>query len=58
MTHIGIVGAGVAGLQLGLHLQMHGIESTLYAEQLRAQPLRKIVCRNVHTGRARIRAAR
>jgi len=33
MTHIGIVGAGVAGLHLGLYLRQHGINTTLYAER-------------------------
>lgn len=33
MTHIGIVGAGVAGLHLGLYLRQQGIETTLYAEK-------------------------
>jgi len=33
MTHIGIIGAGVAGLQLGLLLQQRGITTTIYAER-------------------------
>ena len=33
MTNIGIVGAGVAGLHLGLYLRQQGIETTLYAEK-------------------------
>jgi 2-polyprenyl-6-methoxyphenol hydroxylase-like FAD-dependent oxidoreductase len=33
MTNIGIIGAGVAGLQLGLYLRQQGIETTLYAEK-------------------------
>lgn len=33
MHDIGIVGAGVAGLHLGLLLQKHGIQPTLYAER-------------------------
>jgi len=33
MTSIGIVGAGVAGLHLGLFLQQHGIAATIYAEK-------------------------
>lgn len=33
MTHIGIVGAGVAGLHLGLYLRQQGIETTIYAEK-------------------------
>lgn len=32
MTRIGIVGAGIAGLQLGLFLQHEGIEATIYTE--------------------------
>jgi len=37
MTNIGIVGAGVAGLHLGLYLRQHGIETTLYAERAAEQ---------------------
>lgn len=33
MTSIGIIGAGVAGLQLGLYLRQHGIDVTIYAEK-------------------------
>jgi hypothetical protein len=33
MTNIGIIGAGVAGLHLGLYLRQHGVETTLYAER-------------------------
>jgi hypothetical protein len=33
MTNIGIVGAGVAGLQLGLYLLKHGASVTLYTER-------------------------
>jgi 2-polyprenyl-6-methoxyphenol hydroxylase-like FAD-dependent oxidoreductase len=33
MTNIGIVGAGVAGLQLGLFLRQHGIQATIYTEK-------------------------
>lgn len=33
MTRIGIVGAGVAGLQLGLLLQKHGISATVYTDR-------------------------
>jgi styrene monooxygenase A-like protein len=33
MTTIGIVGAGIAGLHLALHLQKHCIEATLYADR-------------------------
>src|SRR6266540_2990438 len=53
MISIGIVGAGVAGLQLGLFLQQHGIAATIYAEktpeqQLAAQ-LSNIVIRSAPT---------
>lgn len=33
MTNIGIIGAGIAGLHLGLYLRQHGIETTLYSEK-------------------------
>src|SRR5690349_8832915 len=33
MTSIGIIGAGVAGLHLGLFLRQHGIEATIYSEK-------------------------
>lgn len=33
MTTIGIVGAGIAGLHLALHLQQHGIEVTVYSDR-------------------------
>jgi 2-polyprenyl-6-methoxyphenol hydroxylase-like FAD-dependent oxidoreductase len=33
MTSIGIIGAGVAGLQLGLFLRQHGIDATIYTEK-------------------------
>jgi Styrene monooxygenase A putative substrate binding domain len=39
MISIGIVGAGVAGLQLGLFLQQHGIAATIYAEKTPQQQL-------------------
>jgi 2-polyprenyl-6-methoxyphenol hydroxylase-like FAD-dependent oxidoreductase len=39
MTNIGIVGAGVAGLQLGLFLRQHQIETTIYAERTPAELL-------------------
>jgi styrene monooxygenase A-like protein len=37
MTHIGIVGAGIAGLHLGLFLQQHGIDATIYTEKTAEQ---------------------
>lgn len=53
MANIGIVGAGVAGLQLGLYLRQHGIDTTLYAErspeQLLASRIPALVARNGHT---------
>ena len=33
MTSIGIIGAGVAGLQLGLFLRQQGIRATIYTEK-------------------------
>lgn len=59
MKNIGIIGAGVAGLQLGLFLQQRGVSATIYAErsaadQLGAQ-LPSLVARHEHT-RARERA--
>jgi Styrene monooxygenase A putative substrate binding domain len=46
---VGIVGAGVAGLQLALHLQRHGVPTTLYTdrtpEQIRGARLPNTVCR-------------
>jgi hypothetical protein len=39
MVNIGIVGAGVAGLHLGLLLQKHGITATIYAEKAPEQQL-------------------
>jgi 2-polyprenyl-6-methoxyphenol hydroxylase-like FAD-dependent oxidoreductase len=33
MTNIGIVGAGIAGLHLGLFLRQHGIPATIYTEK-------------------------
>src|SRR5688572_22737699 len=33
MTTIGIIGAGTAGLHLGLRLQQHGIPVTIYSER-------------------------
>lgn len=48
MTRIGIIGAGTAGLHLGLRLQQHGITSTIYTErdpsELRAMRLPNTVC--------------
>jgi hypothetical protein len=39
MTHIGIVGAGVAGLHLGLFLRQHSIQATIYTEKSAADQL-------------------
>src|SRR5262245_56139227 len=59
MAHIGIVGTGIAGLQLGLSLQRQGIDATLYAERTPSQELARqlpnMVMRNACT-RARERA--
>jgi hypothetical protein len=53
MNNIGIVGAGIAGLQLGLLLRSHGIDVTIYTEktpeQQRAARLANVVIRNAHT---------
>lgn len=53
MAHIGIVGSGVGGLQLGLALQQHGIDATIYSERTpdehRARPLSNMVARNACT---------
>jgi 2-polyprenyl-6-methoxyphenol hydroxylase-like FAD-dependent oxidoreductase len=53
MSSIGIVGAGVAGLHLGLFLQQQGIEATIYAERSPAQQLGgqlpSLVARHDHT---------
>lgn len=53
MTRIGIVGAGVAGLHLGLFLRQHGIDTTLYSEkspeQLFGSRLPALVARAAHT---------
>jgi hypothetical protein len=39
MQHIGIVGAGIAGLHLGLFLRQHGIAATIYTEKTPEQQL-------------------
>ncbi len=39
MKSIGVVGAGIAGLQLGLFLQQHNIEATLYSDRSSEQIL-------------------
>jgi flavin-dependent dehydrogenase len=53
MKNIGIIGAGIAGLHLGLLLRSHGIEATIYTEktpeQQRAARLGNIVVRNAPT---------
>src|SRR5215216_5530264 len=53
MNNIGIIGAGIAGLQLGLFLRSYGIEATIYTEktpdQQRAARLANVVIRNAHT---------
>src|SRR5262245_55655974 len=58
MNGIGIVGSGIAGLQLGLYLQQRGIPATIYSdrtpEQIRAGRLPNSVARFEHT-RARDR---
>jgi len=49
MTSIGIIGAGVAGLHLGLWLRAYGVDTTIYtektADQLEASRLANIVIR-------------
>ena len=49
MKHIGIIGSGIAGLHLGLFLQKHGLEATLYSDrspdQIRAGRLSNFVVR-------------
>ena len=49
MKNIGIIGAGIAGLHLGLFLRQHGIAATIYTEktpeQLRASRLANMVVR-------------
>jgi hypothetical protein len=53
MKNIGIVGSGIAGLQLGLFLQKQGIVSNIYSErtpeQIRASRLSNFVVRFDHT---------
>jgi hypothetical protein len=53
MNNIGIIGAGIAGLHLGLLLRSHVIDATIYTEktpdQQRASRLANIVIRNAHT---------
>jgi hypothetical protein len=53
MNGIGIVGSGIAGLQLGLYLQQHGIPATIYSDrtpdQIRAGRLPNSVARFEHT---------
>lgn len=59
MADIGIVGAGIAGLHLGLFLRQHGVAATIYADrtpgQIRAGRLLNNPVRFAHT-RARERA--
>ena len=61
MKRVGIVGAGISGLHLGLWLREYGIDTTIYTEKTAAQllgaPLRNIVIRNACT-RERERALR
>ena len=49
MKNIGIVGCGIAGLHLGLFLQKHGIDATIYSdrspEQIRAGRIPNFVVR-------------
>lgn len=53
MTSIGIIGAGVAGLQLGLFLRQQGIQATIYTEKTSQQQfgsrLPALVARSSHT---------
>jgi len=53
MKNIGIVGSGIAGLHLGLFLQRHGADATIYSdrspEQIRASRLSNFVVRFDHT---------
>ena len=53
MADIGIIGSGIAGLQLALSLQQHGMAATIYAERTPEQELRRrlpsMVARNACT---------
>jgi hypothetical protein len=53
MSGIAIVGTGISGLHLALHLQRHGRATTVYAErspdELRSCRLPNLVCRFEHT---------
>ncbi|MEO7909263.1 MAG: styrene monooxygenase/indole monooxygenase family protein [Roseiflexaceae bacterium] len=53
MNNIGIIGAGIAGLHLGLFLRSYGIATTIYTEKTAEQQLTarlpNIVIRNAHT---------
>ncbi len=53
MADIGIIGAGIAGLQLGLFLRQSGIPTTIYsektAEQMRESRLPAVVTRSAQT---------
>jgi 2-polyprenyl-6-methoxyphenol hydroxylase-like FAD-dependent oxidoreductase len=53
MKNIGIVGCGIAGLHLGLFLQKHGIDATIYSdkspEQIRACRIPNFVVRFENT---------
>ena len=53
MKNIGIVGSGIAGLQLGLFLRKHGVDATIYSDrssdQIRASRLSNFVVRFDHT---------
>jgi hypothetical protein len=53
MKNIGIVGSGIAGLQLGLFLQKHGVDAIIYSDrspdQIRASRLSNFVVRFDHT---------
>ena len=53
MKNIGIVGAGIAGLHLGLYLRLHGVPTTVYTDktpqQMEASRLLNAVARFDHT---------